>query len=177
MNWTEIAKQGVIAIIVAIAVWVMAGDYWKSKIENAPVSRDTVMVHDAVKVVAEVPARLLPDPRIDSILFSIGTDSVSLISRDSLVRDLAQIANLDTTIADTRIEVSYIPLDHRFKLSVTPPPRIEITNTKLVYSEPHWVQYALFGASALVTGWGIADDNPWMVGGGLVGVTIVSITF
>ncbi len=169
MEIRDVIKQGIIALIVFIATIYWRDSVWEDKITNAPVQRDTVQVlqHDTITVVAQ--ARLAPDPRIDTVI----AETVTYADKDSLLRDLAQIATLDTTVHDTRIEVKYQPLVHQFDLRVTPPPKhnITITNTKTVIVTDAWWEDLIFAGACVATGVGVANDD-WVLAGAGAGVAI-----
>lgn len=171
MNWTEIGKHGLVIIVVAVGVWLWRDSYWKNEIANAPAVRDTVTVRDTLTLTVESPARTIIDRRIDSVLIVLDS------GRDSLIRELSQIASIDTMAGETRIHVTYVPLDKQFSLRVIEYPKHTIiTDTKLVYAEPHWLQYAALVASGAVTAYGVIKED-WLVAGIGAGVGItVGIT-
>lgn len=201
MNWWAIAEKGVIALAVAIIVWLWQEARWETKLADAPILRDTVVVRDTVTlppVSVSARAVLLPEPRFQAVggrgpntvgpVTSGFVDSLLLNYEgyegwEGLARDLAQVATFDTVITQGEnsvdLGIRYTPLDHLFEVEASFPPykRVIITNTKTIYSEPEWWQYALLGTSALVTGVAIEKEDGWMLLGGAAGVTIAVLTF
>jgi len=188
LNWDElldsIASKGwpylLVAIVVAVAVWIQRDNHWQAVIENAPVTRDSVVVRDTVSLPPVVAPALIDTVEItviDSIIAAFDSTEIR-----ELVAYLASPAYIDTliTFEDYALDlrVDYSPIYRTFRTSHDLYVNREmITETRLIYKEPEWWQKSLMVAGALAVGYGVAKEDWWVAGAGAVGTTITLVTF